>query len=235
MLDFLRNIAIDVADLLLPRYCPVCRNPLSAHERHVCTKCFADLPRTLLHRRRFNVMEQLFAGKTPIERATGYFWYERDNRFAQILQSIKYRNKPTMGLYLAERFAGEIAPDGFFEGIDAIIPIPLHRSKIASRGYNQSLFIAKGISRATGIPVLDVVTASLPHSTQTRKGIYERYVNTRGIFSLRHPEQLEGKHVLIVDDVVTTGATLLSCSEMLHAGVKDIKISLATLAVTRLE
>ena len=90
MIALLQNIA----DLLIPRYCPVCGKPLAAHERDVCTKCLTHLPRTQLHRHRFNVMEQLFAGKTPIERATGYFWYERANRYSQILQSIKYRNKP---------------------------------------------------------------------------------------------------------------------------------------------
>ena len=231
MLPLLQNIA----DLLIPRYCPVCGKPLAAHERDVCTKCLAHLPRTQLHRRHFNVMEQLFAGKTPIERATGYFWYERANRYSQILQSIKYRNKPGMGTRLAKQFALEIAPDGFFAGIDAIIPIPLHSSKLAQRGYNQSEYIARGISQATRIPVMNVVTAAMPHATQTRKGNYARYLNVRGIFSLKDPESLQGKHVLLVDDVVTTGATLLSCAEMLNAEVQGIKISLATLAVARLD
>lgn len=235
MIEFLRNIASDVADLLMPRLCPVCGTVLSPHERDLCTKCLAELPRTQLHLRRNNVMEQLFAGKTPIERATGYFWYERDNRYSPILQSIKYRNRPMMGMRLAERFAREINADGFFSGIDAIIPIPLHSSKLAKRGYNQSEYIAKGMARATGLPAINAVAAALPHSTQTRKGIYARYLNTRGIFSLLNSEELEGKHVLVVDDVVTTGATLLSCAEMLHREVGDIKISLATLAVARLE
>ena len=231
MIALLQNIA----DLLIPRYCPVCGKPLAAHERDVCTKCLTHLPRTQLHRHRFNVMEQLFAGKTPIERATGYFWYERANRYSQILQSIKYRNKPGMGTRLAKQFALEIAPDGFFAGIDAIIPIPLHSSKLAQRGYNQSEYIARGISQATRIPVMNVVTAAMPHATQTRKGNYALYLNVRGIFSLKDPESLQGKHVLLVDDVVTTGATLLSCAEMLNAEVQGIKISLATLAVARLD
>lgn len=229
MLHLLRHIA----DLLVPRSCPVCGSRLWGHEQFLCTSCLATLPITHLHRRPFNAMEQLFAGKTPIERATGYMWYERTNRYSQILQSIKYRNMPALGEWLARRFATELAACGFFDGIDCIIPIPLHSSKLARRGYNQSLHIARGIAAVASLPVLDVVTASLPHSSQTGKGSYARYLNVRGIFSIAHPRQLAGKHVLLVDDVVTTGATLLSCAEMLHGSVDGIRISLATLAVAR--
>lgn len=235
MIELLRRIARDVADMLMPRICPVCGKVLAAHERAICTACMIKLPKTRLHEHRFNAMEQLFAGKTPIERATGYFFYERDNKYAQILQSIKYRNKPQIGYLLASQFARELMPQGFFDGIDAVIPIPLHRDKLAKRGYNQSEYIALGIADATGIPMTCAVVASRPHDTQTRKGIYERYLNTRGIFGVSKPESLEHKHVLVVDDVVTTGATLLSCAETLQEAVHDIKISLATLAVARLE
>ncbi len=232
---YIKRIISDIADLLLPRACPVCGKVLSAHERYVCSGCMLDLPRTLLHEHQFNTMEQLFAGKTPIERATGYFFYEKDNRYAGILHSIKYYNNPKLGQWLAAKFATELLQSGFFDGIDMIIPIPLHRSKLALRGYNQSEYIARGISEATGIPVAtDIVKAVKPHATQTRKGIYERYLNTRGIFGISHPERLEGKHILIVDDVVTTGATIMSCAELLNSSIHSITLSAATLAVARL-
>ncbi len=230
MLSLFRQIC----DLLVPRTCPVCGKQLSAHEQYLCTRCLAGLPLTRLHLHDFNAMEQLFAGKTPIERAAGCFWYERANRYSQILQSIKYRKMPALGEWLARQYGRDLAAAGFFEGIDAVIPIPLHSSKLARRGYNQSLYIARGLASAASLPVLDVVTAAKPHSSQTRKGNYARYLNVRGIFAIAHPEKLAGKHVLLVDDVVTTGATLLSCAEMLHAHVDGIKISLATLAVARL-
>lgn len=230
----LKRLISDISDLIMPRSCPVCGNTLPAHERFVCSKCMANLPRTLLHEHKFNAMEQLFAGKTPIVRATGFFFYEKDNRFAGILHSLKYHNNPKLGQWMAEKFAKELLEGDFLAGIDVIIPIPLHSSKLRQRGYNQSEYIARGISRVTGIPVSNTVVALKPHSTQTRKGIVERYENTRGIFGIVAPETLEGKHVLIVDDVVTTGATITSCAEMLHTQVHSISISALTLAVARL-
>lgn len=233
-LNHLKRIFSDIADILLPRTCPVCGKVLPSHERYVCQSCMLNLPRTHLHEHKFNTMEQLFAGKTPIERTTGYFFYEKDNRYASILHRLKYYNNPKLGEWMAHHFATELSDSDFFDGIDAIIPIPLHFTKFASRGYNQSEYIARGISSVIGKPVIRAVVATRPHDTQTRKGVHERMLNTQGIFDAPHPEQLNGKHVLIVDDVVTTGATLLSCAEMLNAKVSDIKISLATLAVAHL-
>lgn len=231
----IRRIISDISDILLPRTCPVCGKVLPAHERHICGACMLNLPRTQLHEHHFNAMEQLFAGKTPIERATGYFFYEKDNRYAGILHRIKYYNDPKLGEWLAAKFAAEIAANGFFDGIDVIIPIPLHRSKLIKRGYNQSEYIARGISKATGIPIdTGIIRATKPHATQTRKGMYERYLNTIGIFGIKHPERVEGKHVLIVDDVVTTGATIISCASLLHSEISGITVSAATLAVARL-
>lgn len=222
-------------DVLLPRECAVCKRVLTADEHYICNHCSIDLPRTQLHLHRFNTMEQLFGGKTPIEKACGYFFYEKDSPFAAILHDIKYRNRPQMGKWFAERYAEEVKSAGYWSDIDYIIPVPLHWKKRVKRGYNQSEYIALGISRIIGAPVLtDAVKATRPHSTQTHKGIYERWLNTQGLYAAEHAERLAGKHVLIVDDVVTTGATLLSCA-LTIADVPGIKISLATLAVARLD
>ena len=232
---FIKRIISDIADILMPRSCPVCGKVLSAHEKHICDACMLNLPRTGLHEHQFNAMEQLFAGKTPIERATGYFFYEKNNRFAAILHRLKYHNDPKLGEWLAGKFAKEIAASGFFDGIDVIIPIPLHKSKLIKRGYNQSEYIARGISNATGIPIdTGIICAIKPHATQTRKGMYERYINSIGIFGIKHPERIVGKHVLIVDDVVTTGATIISCATLMNSEISGITVSAATLAVARL-
>ncbi len=223
-----------IADLLFPRLCPVCGRALNAGEKYVCALCMAELPRTGYHKIEFNAMEQLFAGKVPVERATGYFFYERGSRHAAILHSLKYRNQPYLGKWIASQFAKEIAGSGFFEGISAIVPVPLHRSKLAARGYNQSEYIARGIAEVAGCPVLPLVKAVKGHETQTSKGQHERLLNTVGVFKASaEAKRFAGSHILLVDDVVTTGATLLACAEAMKSSVPDIKISIATLAVAR--
>ncbi len=224
-----------VADLLFPRLCPVCGSELNAGERYVCARCMAELPRTGFHSMEFNPMEQLFAGKVPVERATGYFFYERGSRHASILHSIKYYNQPQLGEWMGRQFAHEVAASGFFDAVDAIVPVPLHRSKLVQRGYNQSEYIARGISKVINRPVAKLLKAVKEHDTQTRKGRYERLVNMQNVFTVTDITAIAGRHLLLVDDVVTTGATLLTCAETLKQSVADVRISIATLAVARLQ
>ena len=231
----IKDIFNSFLDILFPRICPVCNNVLLSHEKHICTKCHIDIPRTRYHMQDFNAMEQLFAGKTPIEKAVGYFFYEKGNPYSNILHDIKYRNKPQLGQHVAKLFAQELISQDIFKDIDCIIPVPLHHRKKTQRGYNQSEYIAKGFSEVFDIPVYnDIIVAHKSHESQTNKGIYERWLNTQNIFSAHDTQAIENKHVLIVDDVVTTGATLLSAA-LTIASVPGIKISLATLGVARLE
>ena len=231
----IKDIFNSFIDTLFPRICPVCNNVLLSHEKHICTKCRIDIPITRYHMQEFNAMEQLFAGKTPIEKAVGYFFYEKGNPYSNILHNIKYRNNPQLGQYVAKLFAQELLSRDIFKDIDCIIPVPLHHRKKIQRGYNQSEYIAKGFSEVFDIPVHNnIIIAHKSHESQTNKGIYERWLNTQNIFSAQNTQVLENKHVLIVDDVVTTGATLLSAA-LTIASVPNIKISLATLGVARLE
>lgn len=231
----IKDIFNSFIDTLFPRICPVCNNVLLSHEKHICTKCRIDIPITRYHMQEFNAMEQLFAGKTPIEKAVGYFFYEKGNPYSNILHNIKYRNNPQLGQYVAKLFAQELLSRDIFKDIDCIIPVPLHHRKKIQRGYNQSEYIAKGFSEVFDIPVHNnIIIAHKSHESQTNKGIYERWLNTQNIFSAHDTQVLENKHVLIVDDVVTTGATLLSAA-LTIASVPNIKISLATLGVARLE
>ena len=231
----IKDIFNSFIDTLFPRICPVCNNVLLSHEKHICTKCRIDIPITRYHMQEFNAMEQLFAGKTPIEKAVGYFFYEKGNPYSNILHNIKYRNNPQLGQYVAKLFAQELLSRDIFRDIDCIIPVPLHHRKKIQRGYNQSEYIARGFSEVFDIPVHNnIIIAHKSHESQTNKGIYERWLNTQNIFSAQDTQVLENKHVLIVDDVVTTGATLLSAA-LTIASVPNIKISLATLGVARLE
>ena len=223
------------ADVAMPRVCPVCGKALDNDEQWLCRKCLAALPRTRYEETDFNTMEQHFAGKVPIERATAYFFYEKGSPYASILHDIKYHSLPKMGYWLASRAVTEMAGSQFFEGIDVVTAVPLHRSKLAHRGYNQSEYLARGIADRLGIPYVEALNAVKPHSTQTHKGAMERWQNIQGNYALKNDaSHLSGKHILLVDDVITTGSTLTVCASLLKS-IPGATISLFTLAAARLE
>lgn len=224
-----------MADVAMPRVCPVCGKALNNDEQWLCRKCLAALPRTRYEETDFNTMEQHFAGKVPIERATAYFFYEKGSPYASILHDIKYHSLPKMGYWLASRAVTEMAGSHFFEGIDVVTAVPLHRSKLAHRGYNQSEYLARGIADRLGIPYVEALNAVKPHSTQTHKGALERWQNIQGNYALKNDaSHLSGKHILLVDDVITTGSTLTVCASLLKS-IPGATISLFTLAAARLE
>lgn len=231
----IRQLLQSALDIVMPRTCPVCGKTLGNSEPWLCHNCLNDMPRTHLYETEDNLLEQLFYGKTPqpIERAVGLFWYERTSPYASILHDIKYRHMPRMGQWLAALAIKEMP--GLVNDIDIVVPVPLHASKLAQRGYNQSEFIAQGIAEAGGVKVLHALEAVRSHATQTHKGAYERWENIRGAYALASgvEPQLEGKRILVVDDVVTTGNTLEACVTQIQT-VPQVKVSVFTLAVTRL-
>lgn len=224
------------ADVALPHLCPVCGKSLDGDEQWLCRKCLISLPRTRYEDVDFNTMEQHFAGKVPIERATAYFFYEKGSPYASILHDIKYHSTPKMGYWLTSRAVNDMAGSHFFDGIDVVTAVPLHRSKLAHRGYNQSEYLARGIADTLDIDYIDALKAIRPHSTQTHKGAMERWQNIQGNYALNKKvaSRLTGKHILLVDDVITTGSTLTVCATLLKS-IPDVTISLFTLAAARLE
>lgn len=217
--------------LFFPRCCVVCGRSLAKGEECICAMCNINLPRTNFHLRKDNPVEQLFWGKIPLERATSFFFYRKGSDFRQILHQLKYGGQKEIGAVMGRYMAAELLPSGFFQGIDVIVPIPLHKRKQRLRGYNQSEWIARGISSVTGIPIdVESVMRRKNTETQTRKSTFERWENVDGIFDLPHPDRFIGKHVLIIDDVLTTGATTVACSSRLLE-VGGIRISLLTLAM----
>ncbi len=222
----------DFLSMIFPRVCEVCATTLVHGEKNLCLHCLTDMPRTNLHTQHFSEIHKRLAGHTPICRAASFFYYYKDNAYAKMIQTAKYNNRPKLAYELAALFASEINHDGFFDGIDTIMPVPLHRFKELRRGYNQSREIARGLSSITGIPISDNLVAKRSHGTQTRRGAFERWINTRDIFSVENPETIRGKHILIVDDVITTGATLLSCADAVHAADPTATISVASLGFT---
>ena len=229
MRDWLR----DIADFFFPRTCLVCDRVLMHNENHLCTHCLLNLPRTEYATVADNAMAQLFYGKLRVERAAAYFYFTKGSDYRSLIHHIKYHGEKECGRYLGKLFVLEYGSKGFFDGIDYIVPVPLHSKKLRERGYNQSEWIARGISEESGIALCcDALICKTHRVSQTRKGIYDRYISTRDVFELVVPSTLVGMHVLLVDDVVTTGATLLSCGEVLLQGGVD-KISMMTLSAAR--
>lgn len=217
--------------LLFPRCCVVCGRPLAKGEECLCTMCNIELPRTDYHLRKDNPVEKLFWGKVPLERATSFYFYRKGSDFRQILHQLKYGGQKGIGAIMGRYMAAELQQSGFFEGVDVILPVPLHKKKQQIRGYNQSEWIARGITAVTGIPIdTEAVVRRKNTETQTRKSSLERWENVEGIFELHHAEALAGKHILIIDDVLTTGATTVECASCL-TGIEGIRISVLTLAV----
>ena len=218
--------------LLFPRCCVVCGSPLSRGEECLCTCCNINLPRTGFHLRKDNPVECLFWGRIPgLKRASSFLFFRKGCDFRRILHLLKYGGYKELGEVMGRYMAAELSSGEFFDGVDMIIPVPLHRKKQKLRGYNQSEWIARGIASVTGIPLCaECMIREKNTETQTRKSTFERWENVEGIFRLCDTVHFEGKHVLLVDDVLTTGATTVACASA-FARVSGIRISVLTLAV----
>lgn len=225
------TLGIDLWNLFFPRTCRVCGRILCPQEEVVCATCLCRLPRTRFHERSDNPVEQHFWGKFPLVRATSFFYYSKGGSARQLLYELKYHGHPEVGVFLGKLLAMELRMSGFFDGVDLLLPIPLHPRRQRERGYNQSERIAAGISAVTGLPVvLDGVVRSRYTETQTHKGAYERWRNVQQLFVCPDTSRFEGKHVLLLDDVLTTGATLVSCADTLRE-IPGIRLSVLTVAV----
>ncbi len=217
--------------LFFPARCAVCGAPLQTGEEGICLSCNMDMPRTGYHLHRDNPVARLFWGKFPLERATSYIYYNKGDDSRRLLHLLKYGGREDLGEVMGRFMAAEFAPSGFFRNVDVIVPVPLHPKRQRSRGYNQSACIARGISAVTGIPVdtLSVIRHKATE-TQTRKSTFERWENVDGIFQLSSPERFTDKHILLIDDVLTTGSTVTACADAFQ-GVDKIRISVLTLAM----
>lgn len=227
----MKQVWVDFWELFFPRCCVICGRLLSRDECFLCLPCLSGLPRTGMHLQKGNEVERNFWGKFPVVRATSFFYYAKGGDVRQLLYELKYYGNKRMGVVLGKYMAAELLLSDFFKGIDCLIPVPLHPEKERRRGYNQSERLAAGVASATRIPVVpDVLARSRYTATQTRKSQYERWENVAGLFACEHPEHLENKHILLVDDVLTTGATIVACADAIKH-IPGIRISVLTLAL----
>lgn len=219
----------DLLDAVAPPRCEVCGRPLVDGEDIMCLHCDADLPRTHWHRDPFNKLHRRMDRDSRVDRATSWFYYRTGSPYTALVKLAKYRDRRQLGVALGRRYASELLPTGFFDGIDIILPVPMHILKRLRRGYNQATEIAAGISDVTGIPVGDNLIAIKGHSTQTFLNAFTRYKNVASIFAVKHPRELDNLHILIVDDVTTTGSTLCVCCETLRRQAPTCRLSVLTL------
>ena len=220
----------DVWEFFFPRYCVVCGKRLLLGEEHLCVECLCALPRIRFRNQEKNEIAKLLWGKMPIERASAFLYYSKGGDVRELLFQLKYYGNQKIGYFMGRCMAKELISTGFFDGIEGIIPIPLHDRKRKSRGYNQSELLAEGISSIVRIPLFKNVLRRKQYTeTQTHKSNYERWSNVMDVFEGVSLERLSFKHVLLVDDVLTTGATLVACADAFR-GVEGIRISVLTLA-----
>lgn len=219
---------------LYPDVCVICGEPLVKGEERVCLRCLCDLPHTDYHWKTNNPVEQLLIGKIPFEHASAYLRFEKGGKTQKLIHRLKYRGDKEMGFLLGRQMARDLLTgERSLGGLDLLVPVPLHPRKRRKRGYNQSECIAEGIRSLLDIPIDNrSLTRGSDTRTQTRKAVYERWMNVSATFRLTDPEALRDKHILLIDDVITTGSTLCACAEAL-SDVPGIRISVLAAAIAR--
>ncbi len=216
-------------DLVFPPVCSSCGQLLVQGEKYICTKCLLEMPKTNYHLHKDNPVAEALWGRAKIENATALYFFESGSKYQNLIHNIKYKGQKETAYGMGLLFGKEIM-ESDFKNIDLIIPVPLHRAKRRKRGFNQSEWIAKGLSESMGKPLeTGLLYRQKSNPSQTRKNRYERWENVEDIFSIRNNEALSGKHILLVDDVLTTGSTIDACANVLLKQ-QDVKLSVAVLA-----
>lgn len=228
----LRPLFTDLLALFFPHACLACQEPLVAGERHLCTACRAELPYTDYHLLPpdENPLGRRFWGKLPVAHTLSYLRFLRHGRVQHLLHQLKYQGQQGVGKALGQLYGAELAAAGLGPAFDLIVPVPLHRRKLARRGFNQADAFAEGLAAALPCPWSATALRRTEHTaSQTRKTRAERWQNVATVFEVARPEAVAGRRILLVDDVLTTGATLEACgAALLAAGAKEL--SIATIA-----
>ncbi|WP_443936863.1 ComF family protein [Pedobacter sp. MW01-1-1] len=220
----------DLVALLFPNLCNGCGQSLVNGEHLICLSCLHDLPFTDYHLFAENKVAKQFWGRVPVQAAMAMLYFRKGSRVQNLVHRLKYHNKTDVGLLLGQLLGERLLRSPLFNEIDFIFPVPLHPSRLRKRGYNQCSFIAEGISSVLHVPFMEsVLVRDVATESQTKKGRYIRHENMQAVFTVKDVEAIAGKHVLLIDDVITTGATLEACAEVLFRnGAKEL--SIATLA-----
>ena len=227
MISF-KEIQNSILHVLFPHVCAGCGSDIINEESTLCMRCLAELPETNFHLHANNPVEKIFWGRLPLVSATAQYYFSKETRMQHLMHQFKYKGNKALGKQLGYLMGNDLLKSNRFK-IDAVLPLPLFASKEKRRGYNQATVLCEGIAEVMKVDLLKHVIIRTQHTaTQTKKGRVERWINIEGKFELVKPGKIQNKNILLVDDVITTGATLEACGqELLKA--RNIGLSIATL------
>ena len=220
----------DFLSLIYPELCYACGKGLVNQERCLCTFCKYQLPQTNLYRDRNNPISKLVWGRVNRHSAAAYYHFEKGGKVQELIHQLKYKGHEDIGAVLGASFGQVLKKSDMYEGIDVVLPVPLHPRRLKQRGYNQSESFARGLAKGIGAECLtDKLCRIVNTTTQTYRSRFDRWSNMQSVFGVRSPDYLDGAHVLLADDVITTGSTLEACAQVLHM-VPNVKVSVAAIA-----
>lgn len=226
-----KDLCTGFLHLVYPHLCAGCGADLAGVHYCFCIRCQSKLQQSEMHLKQENEFTDRFWGRLPIESGAAMYYFSRKSPIQSALHYLKYRNQPEIGIRIGRRYGQLLARSPFFQGIQAIVPVPLHPHKEQKRGYNQSALLAQGLAEYMKAPVVYNVLVRRNFSlSQTKKKRMERFENVEDVFGLKNAARLTGKHVLLVDDVLTTGATLEACGSVLLQ-IPGVRLSMATIAI----
>lgn len=232
MLKELQSCITDFAHLFFPHTCAGCGSDIIEQDQILCAVCYLELPETHFFKHPRNTIEKIFAGRIRIESAGSAYYFTKHSILQNLIFELKYKGNKEVGYLLGKLTGRQILESSRFEDIDIIVPLPLNKKKEKKRGYNQASLIAEGMSEMLGKPVItDAIRRSIFTETQTHKDRVSRWQTMQDVFVVIDPDALKGKHVLLVDDVVTTGATLEACGQTV-INIPETKLSIASVAYT---
>lgn len=232
-MSILNDLWSDVKALLFPPLCPVCGRPMGEGAHTVCTHCRGTIPLTRFWEEFDNPLTQRLWGLIPVVHASAFFYFVDGSGWRTLIHRFKYRGAWRIAREMGVWYGNYLAASGFCDDVDVVIPVPLHWRKRLKRGYNQSEYLAEGIASELGVAMdRHSVVRRRNNPSQAQTQADSRWENVRGIFGADHPERLAGRHILLVDDVFTTGATIASCAEEILRSAPDCRISIAVLAVS---
>ena len=230
-MPLLKTLLHDTLHLFYPHVCTGCGSDLLPETNLLCLHCIASLPHTHYAKHENNPIEKVFWGRLPIVAAHSEFYFAKESLVQNLIHELKYKSNQAIGVYLGELMGNSLLESNRFKQIDYLVPLPLFPEKERKRGYNQAAVICEGISISMNVPVMNGnLQRKRFTETQTKKHRTERWENVAGSFFVKDPGMLAAKHVLLVDDVITTGATLEACGTVMLQ-VPGVKLSIATISM----